>query len=191
MVNSGRKRYDGRFVGARLNLESVPRLPAIAVRYALDDPLRRPWLFVWRRGDRPINGVGEIVEAVVLRRHDRFRQWPRGPSAELWSGPASKQGRSWVEVGTFYRRLPRGTGVELLLICFSCQRPKRFLYRWAKSERGGAQPIHWSCRGCAGLRFASEGQCPDWLGFDFPRQEPWTPYVFSSLKEGARFLRVT
>src|ERR1700682_2045057 len=106
--------YEGRFVGARLNVESVPRLPAGAVRTALDDPLQRSYVFVWRLDDRPIKGVGEIMEDMVVRRPARFAQWPQGPSAEFWSGPSSKPSRAWSEVATLYRRLPRGSGVELM-----------------------------------------------------------------------------
>ncbi len=187
MANSVRD-SEGRFYGARLDLEFVPRLPAVAVRAAVEDPLRRQYLFVWKLDGRFVNGVGEIVEAAVVRRHDLFRPWPRGPSAEFWSGPASKQSRGWAEVATFYRRLPKGGGAELLLLCWDCQRPKRFLYRWAKAGHHRSRSTSWICRKCAGLSFASEGQY-DPLGWGYPRSEPWNPYVFESIEAGGRFLR--
>lgn len=179
----------GRFYGARLNLEFIPRLPALAMRTALDDPLRRSYLFAWKLDGRPINGVGEIAKAVVVRRHNLFREWPRGPSAELWSGPENQQSVGWSEIGTLFRRLPHGAGAELLLLCAYCEKPKRYLYCWAKDghcryrSAGG-----WICRRCAGLSFASEGQ-QDPLGSCYPRPEPWSPYVFFSVEDGCRFLR--
>ena len=161
----------GRFDGERLNLESVPRLSALAVRLALDDPARRPYLFAWK------NDVGKIVEAVVARRHDRFREWPRGPSAELWRRPAHARSRGWTELGTLYRRLPRGAGLELLLLCWRCMEPRRFLYGWEKAGNHRFRfAAGWICRACAGLSFASEGQFDPW-GCGYPRPEPWGPYV--------------
>src|SRR5262249_41349391 len=154
------------------NLESVPRLSALAVRLALDDPLRRPYLFAWKLDNRRhIAGVAEIPLALTLRRHDRFREWPRGPSAELWIGQARQGSTGWSEVGTVYRRLPRGLGTGLLLLCRYCGKPKRFLYCWAKDGHRRTRWAGWSCRVCAGLSFASEGQY-DVLGWGFPRQQP-------------------
>lgn len=189
MVEQRRRGSRGRFYGERVNLEGSPRLPALAVRLALDDPLRRPYLFAWKLDGRPISGAREIVCAVVVRRHDRFREWPRGPSAEFWSRPSTAQSRGWSELGTFYRRLPRGAGAELLLLCSYCQRAKRFLYRWAKDGHCHVRSAGVSiCRACAGLSFASEGQY-DPLGCGYPRQEPWNPYVFESAEEGTSFVR--
>jgi len=176
-----RLRYDGRFYGARLNLESVPRLPAIGVRYALDDPLRRPWLFVWRRDERSwVNSVAKVAEAVRVAVGDwAAAPYPRGPFVDVRDVRQLAEAPSpALFMRTRYRPMPRGTGRELLLVCHSCDTPKRFLYRWARTERGRARTIQWSCRACAGLRFASEGQCPDGFGFGFPRQEPWPPYIY-------------
>lgn len=194
MVNSGFSSFrcsDGRFFGARLNLEFVPRLPALAVRLALEDPARRPYLFIWKLDYRSIKGASEIVEALVVRRHDRFREWPSGPSAEFWSGPETRESRGWSEMPTCYRRLPLGAGAELLLVCRYCEKPKRFLYCWEKEGRCRSRSAAgWICRECAGLSFASEGRGDhDPLGWGDPRPEPWSPYVFLSIEAGCQFLR--
>ncbi len=54
---------DGRFAGFRANIESVPMLPAWAVRQYLDDPRSRPYLLVWNSLD------GETEEAVRLAQY--------------------------------------------------------------------------------------------------------------------------
>jgi hypothetical protein len=77
----------------------------------------------------------------------------------------------------------------MLLVCWSCEAPKRFLYAWRKAGHGRASiNDRWACRACAGLSFASEGQY-DPFGEGYPRPEPWNPYVFASPEEGIRFIR--
>ena len=98
--------YGGHFYGERLNLESVPRLPALAVRLALDDPARRPYLFVWKLDDRFVNGVGEIVEAVVVRRHDPFREGRGGRrrnSGDSRPPPRAGVGPKWGRFTAAFR----------------------------------------------------------------------------------------
>src|ERR1700741_851272 len=120
---------NGRFGGSRVNLESVPRLPALAVRMALDDPLRRTYLFVWKLDDRFVNGVGEIVETVGVGIAERLpASYPDGPVADIRRIGEEPVKRFFLR--TRYRSMPRGLGYELLLVCHSCERPKRFLYCW-------------------------------------------------------------
>ena len=38
---------DGRFSGARFNVEEIPRLPTFPARWALEDPRRVPYLVFW------------------------------------------------------------------------------------------------------------------------------------------------
>jgi hypothetical protein len=185
MANSVRD-SEGRFYGSRLDLEFVPRLPAVAVRAALEDPLRRSYLFVWKLEGRPIGGAKEVVDAVRVAVADwPCAPWPAGPFADIQRRGDLRNPSGFVR--TVFRRMPRGTGVALLLVCRTCDRPRRFLY--------GGQNWHghlrlftsWCCRSCAGLRFASEGQF-DSLGWGYPRPEPWNPYVFPSVEEARRFL---
>lgn len=164
--------------GLRVNCESVPRLPAGAVRRVLDDPRKIPYLFLWRRDDR-----GEIVEAV------RVAVSPGGH-------PPVRPGEEWVSVTrpprtvgyvhalrVLRRTLPRHGGEALSLVCPGCNRPRLYLYAW---EVSGSRvvPRPWHCRTCSGLRYQSEGtynRFPDWGGY--PRPDTWDPYVFSSLEE--------
>ncbi len=185
MVNQ-RRGYQGRFVGARLNVEAVPRLPAAAVRAALEDPLCRSYAFIWLLEGRPVNGVGEIAYSVVACREEGIQCWPMGPSTRFSPGPGGSDRRGG-EVQTKYRRLPRGYGVELLILCGSCEEPVRFLFAWRRKGNACSVAGGWECRRCAGLSFASEGQW-DRFGWGYPRQDPWDPYVFPSLDAAHEFL---
>jgi hypothetical protein len=189
MENGGSRDSYGRFYGARLNLEFVPRLPAVAVRAALDDPLRRPYLFVWKLDGRPVNGAREVVDAVRVTLGD----WQQVPYPDCPMADVRRPKDPCVPerfLRTRYRPLPRGFGRELLLVCGGCDRPKRFLYAWENAGDGPARfrfGRTWRCRSCAGLSFASEGEY-DPLGWGYPRPHPWNPYVFSSAEEGAHFV---
>jgi hypothetical protein len=145
--------------GLRLNCESVPRLPAGAIRWVLDDPRKIPYLFLWRLGDRPVSGVPENVETV------RVAALPGGP-------PPVRPAEEWVSVRrptpgldvacvhalqVLRRRLPYD-GEDVFLLCPSCEKPRRYLYAWQVIEsRLVSRP--WHCRNCAGLRYQSEGTC--------------------------------
>lgn len=178
---------EGRFAGSRLDLESVPRLPAVGVRAALDDPLSRPYLFLWKLEGRPVYGVGEIAASVVIRRGGGFHSWPEGPTAELFEIAKTGCPDGPFDLLTLFRRLPRGGGAELLVRCAACDLPKRYLFPWERRAGRCRLSGRWQCRSCAGLRFASEGQRDRW-GWGYPRQDPWDPYVFSSLEDAQRFL---
>ena len=63
MVSSGRScieyRDEGRFDRPRVDCEEVPLLPARAVAWALDDPRKIPYLFLWKRLED--SSVREVV----------------------------------------------------------------------------------------------------------------------------------
>src|SRR5262245_56748044 len=91
--------YRGKFDGARANLESVPRLPARAVGWALEDPGRGRYLLVWRRDGRVVNGLGEIVEMVRVTRFEpavsviggvRYEE-PPPPRDQEWASVTRKR----------------------------------------------------------------------------------------------------
>jgi len=190
--------------GLRVNVESVPRLPAAAVRWALDDPRRRPYLLLWRdwrADDRQRIRSDEIREALLVARYTPketvlhgYRYVESVPPAEEWAKVTTLDGQSEKPTG-FVRALrvvriplPRNGGRALLLICpgFGCGRPRRYLYAW---EVMGSRIVRrpWLCRTCARLRYASEGEGRNPWG-PYPR-DPWDPYVFSSLDRAANALR--
>ena len=199
MEHGEQLRYGGRFYGFRVNCESVPRLPAAVVRWALDDPRRRPYVFLWRdwRADdiqriRP----DEIREALFVARYtpketvlNGYRYAESVPPGEEWVSASTLDGKS-EEPGSGIARalrvirvpLPRNGGRALLLVCpgFGCGKPRRHLYAWEIiGSRVARRP--WLCRTCARLRFASEGEGRNTWG-PYPRY-PWDPYVFSSLEQ--------
>ncbi len=106
-----------RYVGARINCESVPCLPARAVTWVLNDPRQVPYLMVWK--DDRSQQVREIVRVVTYGR----------PGNLVWEG--------WVEVKrtngsrtliyTIERGMPRNTGRVRFLVCPLCQKPRRAL----------------------------------------------------------------
>lgn len=151
------------YCGFRVNCESVPRLPAWLVRRVIDDPRRVPYFLFWRWMDR-----GKSEEVLGLR-------WlpPSGERVELMRIDGSS-----VEIQTARRHLPRNGGVALLLNCPHCSRLCRHLYGWSVSRNRVVRSV-WKCRGCAGLRYTSEGTYVRfrWLG-GYPRTSPWDPFVF-------------
>jgi hypothetical protein len=174
-----RYRCGGRFYGRRVNCEYVPCLPAWAVRRALDDPRRIPYLFVWRS---PQDGtVQESVRIAI-----DWADWIEIKRPDGWCSFA----RAVV------RPLPRGGKVRLF-VCPRCQALRRALYGWVPGGEftSSARRSHWQCRSCAGLRYASEGgamliRSRGLLGRMFgvgrsDRPEPWYPYVFSSPADAA------
>lgn len=173
------------FVGElRVNSEIVPRLPAWAVRWVLDDPRGSPYLLLWRTEDRPISGIGEFAEAV------RVSALPGRPppicSGEEWVSVTQHWRMGFVHALRLLRRpLPRHGGKALFLLCPRCGKPRRYLYAWGVAGPR-LTPRPWHCRSCAGLRFASEGEGRNPWG-PYPR-DPWDPYVFSSVKRAAEAL---
>lgn len=171
------RRSDGQFVGAcRVNVESVPRLPATSVRVVADDPRRVPYLFLWRR-----ESSGEIEVAVRI-----FCRLGLG-NRELIE-VTRPEGTSDVLYGS--RRIIHNGGTDLFLNCPRCNRPRRYLYAWAV-EDGRIKTAEWPCRFCGGLRYQLEGTYipSEWrlLG-RHPRPETWDPIVYSSLDRAAEEL---
>jgi len=184
------RRSGGRFHGFRVNCEQVPMLPAWAVRAALDDPRRIPYLLVWKsRRD------GEIKEAVRVARSIPQTNLPEAESVEV-----QRTDGSTVPVYVTWRRQPHG-GRSLLLRCWKCQRPCRGLYGAEVGDDGRFYVVRradWECRRCAGLRYSSEGSAL-WIrggilsqlfrqpagSVSSPRPEPWLPFVFSSPDQAA------
>ena len=187
-------RRSGRFFGRRVNCEHVPSLPAWIMGQVLDDPRKIPYLLVWRsRSD------GTAREAVRVARYSE----PPGPFRMDWTG--------WVEakrpdgarslIRTIVRPLPRNGGKSRLLVCPNCQIPGRSLFGWEVDYWGryttSARTCPWRCRGCAGLRYESEGGGLVHRGrgaiarlfetyggpLRSPRTEPWLPYVFTSIDD--------
>jgi hypothetical protein len=196
MVSGGityaKYRCGGRFFGRRVNCESVPALPASTVRRVLDDPRKIPYLLVWRsQQDGTVQDVVRVAAETA---------WG------IANSPLPVDRTGWIEIRrpdgacTFIRTaehpLPRNGGKVRLLVCPHCQAPRRALYGWMAGGRftNSAQSSRWQCRGCAGLRFASEGGAlkvrsrsplfrPLNVIFSAMRREriqPWLPLVFSS-----------
>jgi hypothetical protein len=184
-------RRGGRFFGRRVNCESVPALPAIAVRRVLDDPRKIPYLLVWRS-----SRDGLIKEAVRIIRLGPPPYLPEADSIEV-----KRTDGSVCHLRVLRRPLPRNAGYDVLLACPRCCSLRRALYGW---EAGGpytnsAQTSLWQCRTCAGLRFSSEGGAlvlrSRWAFIRAieaaygrsrsPRPEPWIPYVFTSPRDAA------
>ena len=178
------------FIGswARLNCEEMPVIPAWLVRSNLDDPRKIPYLLVWKR-----ESDGKIMEAVRLTCH-----------ADGYSGyvQLKRTDGSVTILRIVWRELPRNSGSALMLLCFYCNTPRRFVYGWEWDSFSGwsnrVRSISWQCRSCARLRYSSEGGAlvsrggpisrllkmpfPD---MHHPRPESWLPYVFTSPKEAA------
>ena len=182
------------FIGyrARINCESVPLLPAWAVRCYLDDPRKVPYLLVWQ-GPRD----GQVKEAVRLA---PFVD-PHSSPAETYGLVEAKRSDASVSVLRFvWRMLPRNGGRALLLCCLYCSKPCRSLYGWEWDSCSGVsnrvRQITWRCRACAGLRYASEGGalCPpkEFAVFgNYSRPDPWLPWVFSNVDHAIRWLGET
>ena len=179
MVNSQKCKVRGdhsRFDGYRVNCEVVPCLPARIVTICLADPRRIPYLLIWKH-----RRSGVLKEVIRLA-----PPHPAFDSLEI----GSVEVKRWDGIKVSIRVSQRSWGS--LLICNSCQKPRRALYGWKTNEgpRNVSQAL-WPCRVCAGLSYASEGgalivrsRCPAlrpssglWSG---PRPRPWEPLVFSS-----------
>lgn len=171
-----KRRDDGRFDGYRVNCEVVPCLPARIVTQYLSDPRRVPYLLIWKH-----RYSGVLMEVARLA-----SPYPEYHSLEI----------GWIEVkrgdgSKVSIRLSQGARGSLL-ICNSCQKPRRALYGWETNDGPrNASPARWPCRVCAGLSYASEGRGlfirsllpelrPFWRLLRKPRPEPWEPLFFAS-----------
>jgi hypothetical protein len=176
----GRGRHQ-RFIGfrARINCESIPVIPACLVRCWLDDPRRISYLLVWK-DDRS----GEIKEAVRLA-------WyvdPSDPDAPCNHVELKRTDGTFTVLRIVWQMLPRNGGRALLLNCSYCDTPRRHVYGWEWDSHSGwsntVRQIAWQCRGCARLRYSSEGGYlrpgPLFRAFgNLPRPASWFPYVFT------------
>jgi hypothetical protein len=189
-----RKRRGGRFFGRRVNLEHVPLLPADAVRWVLLDPRRTPYLFLWR-SERD----GKVKDAVRIAHCDDPGPF-YGTRRDIFAIRAAFYACSWVTVKRHDGRcdilqgvwlpLPRNGAKELLLMCYACGNPRRYLYGWEASGpyTSSVEASHWMCRRCARLRYSSEGGflCPGRLLNAFgnlPRPQTFLPSVYSSIDD--------
>jgi hypothetical protein len=163
MGTTGLRDSDGRLCGARVNVESVPRLPTFPARWVLADPRRRPYFVFWTSEEDGDLRYGlkmaptNVQDAVLVT---------------LESGETHR-------ILIVRRRLPRGTGMALFYRCPWCRKPRRHLYLLS---RVGAKLIDYlglRCQVCAGLRFESQGR---YQGADawapLPRF-PWDPRAVS------------
>lgn len=174
---------NGRFLGYRVNCESVPCLPARVVSDYLCDPRRIPYLLVWiGRRDGKIKEAARLGALVVPPASFPIAGWIE---LKRWDG---------VEFGIRFleRSMPRSGGRVVLLACAYCQKPRRALYGWeANKDSPGVGFADWSCRSCSQLSYASEGSAlvvrtrcialrPLSGRFSSPRPGTWNPCVFSS-----------
>jgi hypothetical protein len=157
-----------------VNCESIPRLPASFVRFAIDDPRHIPYLFVWTWMCDPT--IKEALR-VVWTREDEWIKVTRSDG-------------SGQRIRMCFTPLPRGSGQGLSLYCPYCGIPRRHLYGWSVCSNRVTRSL-WQCRTCAGLRYRSEGNYIPraWrtLG-GYPRTKPWDPDVFSSLEQAKAVL---
>ena len=138
-----------RYLGARVNCEGVPRLPAGAVAWVLEDPRHVPYLMVWK--DQRSEKLVEAVRVCAYSRSDSL-EWTGWVEVKRTDG-------SHVLIRTIERRLPRNDGKALFVVCPLCQNPRRALYGWRvnRTRANSVFPSSWECRECNGLRYASEG----------------------------------
>jgi hypothetical protein len=189
-----RIRRGGRFFGRRVNLERVPLLPAAAVRWVLLDPRKIPYLFLWigKQDGRPKDAVrlaacddpGPFYGS--CRTHHSIRGAYHPCS---WVTVKRHNGRTDILRGVWLP-LPRNGARELMLLCYVCGNPCRYLYGWEASGpyTSSVEASHWMCRGCARLCYSSEGGYlrPGRMLRAFgnlPRPQSFWPFVFSSIDD--------
>lgn len=180
---------NGHFLGswARLNCENMPVIPAWLVRRNFDDPRKIPYLLIWKR-----ESDGKIMEAVRLTCH-----------ADGYSGyvQLKRTDGSVTVLRIVWRALPRNGGSALMLLCFYCGTPRRFVYGWEWDSLSGwsnrVKRVRWQCRSCNRLRYSSEGGYLKPTGLrglgqlgmmlaaygNLPRPECWFPYVLTSIDD--------
>ena len=189
-----RIRRGGRFFGRRVNLERVPLLPAAAVRWVLLDPRKIPYLFLWQSDH---DGMPKDAVRVAncddpgpfygtCRTHFSIR---RNFHACSWVTIKRFDGRSDI-VRAVWLPLPRNGAKELLLMCYGCSTPRRYLYGWEAAGRYtcSAEYSHWMCRRCARLTYSTEGGYPRPGAMlraygNLPRPKSWMPFVFTSIDD--------
>jgi hypothetical protein len=143
MVSSTQKcikrRDDGRFDGYRVNCELIPRLPARFVTICLTDPRRIPYLLI--RKHRRSGVLKEVVR--LAPPHPAF------DSLEI----GSVEVKRWDGIKVSIRVSQRSWGS--LLICNSCQKPRRALYDGWETNEGpcNVSQALWPCRVCARLSY--------------------------------------
>ena len=121
----------------RINCESVPRLPAIIVRYFLEAEEVECGSLVWRWMYE-----SQIKESLTLRRMPGLCQ------VELTRSNGTSQALAYT-----WHSLPRNGGRGLMVICPRCKRPRRFLYGWKNDGECVRRSLR-QCRECAGLPFS-------------------------------------
>src|SRR5262245_39223869 len=98
-MNGGKARTrdgGGRFYGARLDVEAVPRLPTFPARWALEDPRERTYLVFWTDEG---SGLEYPIGMKAEPGHDAVRIFD----------PAGRESR----VAVHRHPLPRGSGTSL------------------------------------------------------------------------------
>jgi hypothetical protein len=161
---------DGRFRGARRNLDAVPRLPAKAISTFLADPRGIPYVALWTDQED-----GRIARVSRLERGEWSEADEQRPGMVQLRDVDGDAGIGLVRVA-MPRRDGQSHGERLLLTCFDCERARQHLY--AASIDGGCD---WLCRRCSGLRYASEGLYVGakwWRAFT--EESPWEPFVYST-----------
>src|SRR5271154_5459999 len=112
--------WGGRYVGARVDCERIPCLPAAAVTWVLNDPRQAPHLLIWK--DPRTDEVMEVVRIALCG----------APVPTVCAGSVEVKradgSRSFVR--TIEYRMPRNGGRGRLLICPVCQKRRRGLYAW-------------------------------------------------------------
>jgi hypothetical protein len=166
------------FVGKlRVNVESIPRLPAAALRLVVDDPRAIPYLFLWQR-----ESSGKVEEGA--------RVAPIGASRTVAAVEIKRWDGSLQRLKILRRPLPQG-GMFVLVVCPLCLQARRHLYGWALWDGRSVTRAGWPCRRCGDLRYQSEGTYLPrlfraWGGY--PRPSTWDPWLFASLDDAARWL---
>ena len=109
MVEQGKRArgWHHRYVGARVNCESVPCLPGGAVAWVLDDPRHVPYLMVWK--DQRSEKVIEAVRVCAYSRPDSL-DWMDWLEVKRTDG-------SHVLIRTIARPLPRNGGRVRFVVC--------------------------------------------------------------------------
>src|SRR5450755_3276137 len=104
-----------RFHGPRIDCESVPRLPAYVVAWALADPRKTPYVLHWNVDGRFVYGVPDLAECVRISRD-------RAGEHVILTRVSGSTGLVRV-----VRRTTVGAaiGSDLLLVCSACGQPKR------------------------------------------------------------------